>query len=534
MDMKEVNLRLGRRVISIIISLAMLVGIISTSQMVIPANAASASFEVGDLEYKILTENTVEVSKNLHKSKNIVIPRTVSALGKTYTVTQIGRMAFSEQGVDRGEVIIDNRLEIVIIPDTVTSIGDAAFENTSKLRNVSIPDSVTSIGREAFYFSGITSVTLSKNIKEIKTNTFCGCSNLTDITFPEGIEKIGEEAFSSCSGFTSITLPVSIREVDETAFAWCDNLTQIIAPYEADFILKDERVMTVSDYKIDSPHGIINLSGERTTSSLFAMNKIVYWDTIKVTVTPESGYKLESLQIIDNKSNETYLISNYQFIASESDFTIKATYSGQGANGAASTNSTGVTNNTGSGSNHNNGSGNTNGSGTAASSGTTTGASSNNSSGTTSGDATNGVNYSSEWVNGKWYNADGSQTYEPTMSWKSNSVGCWIEDTSGWYPVSQWQKVDGYWYYFNADGYMASSEWRDGYYLSGSGALDYEPTASWYKDSKGWYFMDTSGWYPYGQWQKINGSWYYFDGSGYMVTSRYIDGYWIGADGVCN
>ena len=532
--MKEVNLRLGRRVISIIISLAMLVGIISTPQMVISSNAASDSFEVGDLEYRILTENTVEVSKNLHKSKNIVIPRTVSALGKTYTVTQIGRMAFSEQGVDRGDVIIDNRLEIVIIPDTVTNIGDAAFENTSELRNVSIPDSVTSIGREAFYFSGITSVTLSKNIKEIKTNTFCGCSNLTDISFPEGIVKIGEEAFSSCSGLTSITLPVSIRDVDETAFAWCDNLTQIIAPYEADFILKDERVMTVSDYKIDSPHGTINLSGERTTSSLFAMNKLVYGDTIKVTVTPESGYKLESLQIIDNKSNETYSISNYQFIASESDFTIKATYSGQGANGTASTNNTGVTNNTGSGSNHNNGSGNTNGSGTAASSGTTTGASSNNGSGVASGDATNGVKYSSEWVNGKWYNADGSQTYEPTMSWKSNSVGWWLEDTSGWYPVSQWQKIDGYWYYFNPDGYMASSEWRDGYYLSGSGALDYEPTASWYKDSKGWYFIDTSGWYPYRQWQKINGSWYYFDGNGYMVTSRYIDGYWIGADGVCN
>ena len=89
-------------------------------------------------------------------------------------------------------------------------------------------------------------------------------------------------------------------------------------------------------------------------------------------------------------------------------------------------------------------------------------------------------------------------------------------------------------YYFDQDGYMASNEWRDGYYLSGSGALDYEPTASWYKDGKGWYFMDTSGWYPYSQWQKINGSWYYFDGSGYMVTSRYIDGYWIGADGVCN
>ena len=33
---------------------------------------------------------------------------------------------------------------------------------------------------------------------------------------------------------------------------------------------------------------------------------------------------------------------------------------------------------------------------------------------------------------------------------------------------------------------------------------------------------------------KIDGSWYYFNSScGYMVTSQYIDGYWIGANGVC-
>lgn len=49
----------------------------------------------------------------------------------------------------------------------------------------------------------------------------------------------------------------------------------------------------------------------------------------------------------------------------------------------------------------------------------------------------------------------------------------------------------------------------------------------------GWWFEDTSGWYPYSQWQKINGNWYYFDYDGYMVTNKNIDRYWIGADGIC-
>lgn len=141
--------------------------------------------------------------------------------------------------------------------------------------------------------------------------------------------------------------------------------------------------------------------------------------------------------------------------------------------------------------------------------------------------------YSNEWVDGKWYDADGNQSYSGTLEWKCNSAGWWVEDTANWYPVSCWQKIDGYWYYFDASGYMVSSAWQDGCWLGSDGAWTYEPAGSWKGNSSGWWFEDTSGWYPYSQWLKINGSWYYFDGSGYMVTSKYIDGYWIGADGTC-
>lgn len=133
------------------------------------------------------------------------------------------------------------------------------------------------------------------------------------------------------------------------------------------------------------------------------------------------------------------------------------------------------------------------------------------------GDSYTPTKLTNEWYNGKWYNADGTQTYEGIMSWKCNSTGWWLEDTFGWYPVSCWQKIDGLWYYFDSEGYMAENEWRDGYWLSGSGAWTYEPIGSWGHNSKGWWYGDTSGWYAYGQWQKINGIWYYFNNSGYWV-----------------
>ena len=141
--------------------------------------------------------------------------------------------------------------------------------------------------------------------------------------------------------------------------------------------------------------------------------------------------------------------------------------------------------------------------------------------------------YSNEWVNGKWYDADGSQTYKGTMSWKSNVTGWWIEDTSGWYPASQWQKIDGVWYYFKPDGYMASNEYYNGYWFNKDGSWDEKYFLSWKQNSTGWWVEDKSGWWPASSWLKIDGYWYYFDASVYMVTSQYVDGWWISADGVC-
>ena len=148
-------------------------------------------------------------------------------------------------------------------------------------------------------------------------------------------------------------------------------------------------------------------------------------------------------------------------------------------------------------------------------------------------DEKNKPKYSNEWIDGKWYNEDGTQTYAGTLQWKSNATGWWVEDTSGWYPADSWQKIDGIWYYFKPDGYMASNEYYKGYWFNSDGSWDDKYLLSWKSNSTGWWVEDISGWWPASQWLKIDGYWYYFDASGYMVTSQYIDGWWISSDGVC-
>ena len=153
--------------------------------------------------------------------------------------------------------------------------------------------------------------------------------------------------------------------------------------------------------------------------------------------------------------------------------------------------------------------------------------------GTGSGSAATQPAHANEWYNGKWYNADGTCTYTGELKWYCDSTGWWVQDTDGWYPVSQWEKIDGVWYYFNSSGYMASSEWYDGYWFNGDGSWDSAYKMTWKNNATGWWIEDITGWWPSNSWQKIDGYWYYFDGSGYMATSQYVDGYWLGADGAC-
>jgi hypothetical protein len=116
------------------------------------------------------------------------------------------------------------------ISNSVTSIGDFAFDYCPGLTSITIPNSVTSIGIQAFQTcSGLTNVTMSTNVTSIGENAFDGCSSLTSIVIPNGITTIQFAAFEDC-GFTSVTIPSGVISIGTAAFDICGGLTNVFIP----------------------------------------------------------------------------------------------------------------------------------------------------------------------------------------------------------------------------------------------------------------------------------------------------------------
>lgn len=137
------------------------------------------------------------------------------------TVTSIGNFAFN----------YCSGLTFIIIPNSVTSIGFAAFGHCNGLTSVSIPNSVNSIGEHAFLFcSSLTSVTIQDGVTSIGPSAFEHCNNLTTISIPNSVISIGATAFRECNSLTSVTLPAGITSIENYTFNNCSSLTSITIP----------------------------------------------------------------------------------------------------------------------------------------------------------------------------------------------------------------------------------------------------------------------------------------------------------------
>ena len=118
-----------------------------------------------------------------------------------------------------------------IIPDSVTKIADAAFDDCAGLSSVTIPGSVVIIGTKVFIScTGLTSVTILHPVAKLGDGIFANCTALTSVFIPDSVKEINDWAFYGCTGLTSVRIPDSVVKIEDGAFLCCTGLTSVNIP----------------------------------------------------------------------------------------------------------------------------------------------------------------------------------------------------------------------------------------------------------------------------------------------------------------
>ena len=96
------------------------------------------------------------------------------------------------------------------------------------LKSVTLGNSVTSIGQSAFeYCTSLTSVTLGNSVTSIGEHAFDSCKSLTSVIIGNSVTSIGQYAFKYCTRLISVIIGNKVTSIENDAFSYCNDLEKV-------------------------------------------------------------------------------------------------------------------------------------------------------------------------------------------------------------------------------------------------------------------------------------------------------------------
>ena len=223
-----------------------------TASLCALAQDPPVQFDADGIKYEVMDETakTVQVVTNNYEAETYTIPEKVTNNAKEYTVVKIGNSAF-----DTG---FNFSITRIVLPNTVTSIGNSSFANLFALTTVQlssglvtigdcafmncavlegelvIPENVEHIGVSAFESAWFHKITLNTKLKTIPELCFRNLINLKTVVIPQNslLESIEKNAFAECLELVNIENIdnfAKLKYIGESAFSKCGKLTGRVA-----------------------------------------------------------------------------------------------------------------------------------------------------------------------------------------------------------------------------------------------------------------------------------------------------------------
>ena len=186
--------------------------------------------------------------KDCSKLDSVTMPSSISNFGlDVFTNTPYMKKEFGEFVIIGGLLskYLGNDKD-VMIPDSVTTIGENAFAEALHVESITIPSSVKTIAKKivgTVYTWGdnpkpqLKKIIFGDGVTSIGDEAFESCEQLSEVVFGTALSHIGQKAFSGCSKLKEIDLSnTQVREVSQEAFNGCYNVKTLKLPKDIEVI----------------------------------------------------------------------------------------------------------------------------------------------------------------------------------------------------------------------------------------------------------------------------------------------------------